>query len=361
MAQTLFDDWVWKKLKNTTRTSYNYMGKKNTEHFKKFKDICRLTQMELKAYLEDVLATYYEEVYSDDGFLYVKGTNSNVLLTAHMDTVHEPAGRICTDIYEYHDKKNKKHILSSPQGIGGDDRCGIYTILKVLERTEFRPYIIFCEDEEIGGVGSKKFCKTTLVDEVGKEVNFMIEIDRAHANDAVFYEETNAKFQRFVTDTTGTEEAFGSFSDICNLSEETMVSSFNISCGYYNAHTTDEYVVMEELEDCIGKVIKLIEADKKDEQRFEYEPDTFYRSGNGYNYGYGYYGYGYGNSKNSTECEVEFTWYDKKTGNEESDITYGTSLEECIGQFLLLHSDLCWNDVIDYDEYDFSSKKYKYF
>jgi len=352
--------FFWKKSKDT-KVNYNCKGEKNSKHYKKFKNICRLTQKELKTYLEEVLANYYDEIYSDDGFLYVKGINSNVLLTAHMDTVHEPQGRICTDIYEYYDKKNKRHILSSPQGIGGDDRCGIYTIINILERTNFRPYIIFCEDEEIGGVGSKKFCKTTLSDEVANEVNFMIEIDRANANDAVFYEETNAKFQKFVMDVTGNKEAFGSFSDICNLSEETLVSSFNISCGYYNAHTTDEYVVMEELEVCIDKVIKLIEADKKDEQKYIYEPDIYYNYGNGYNYGYGYYGYGYGSSKNDVECEVEFIWYDKKTGKETSDITYGTSLEDCVGQFLISHSDLCWNDVVDYQEYGFDNNRYKYF
>ena len=182
----------------------------------------------------------------------------------------------------------------------------------------------------------------------------MIEIDRAHATDAVFYEETNAKFQRFVKDVTGNEEAWGSFSDICNLSEETKVSSFNISCGYYNAHTTDEYVVMEELEACIGKVIDLLKADKNDEQKFVYEPDTYYHYGNTYN------GYGFGWGQDP-EYEVEFSYYDNKTGNEESDIASGTSFEDCVGQFLILHSDLCWNDIIDYEEYSFGSKKYKYF
>lgn len=42
-----------------------------------------------------------------------------VLLVAHLDTVHEsPVRTICTS--------QQGNILMSPQGIGGDDRCGVY-------------------------------------------------------------------------------------------------------------------------------------------------------------------------------------------------------------------------------------------
>lgn len=353
--QMFFDNWNWGKNKNKTdRVNYNYKGDKNSKSYKAFKDICRMTQMKLKDYLVDKLCNYYETIYVDDGFVYVKGINSNVLLTAHMDTVHEPKGLICTDIYEYHDKKNKRHILSSPQGIGGDDRCGIYTILKVLETTDFRPYIIFCEDEEIGGIGSNKFCKTTLSTEISDEVDFMIEIDRANANDAVFYEETNAEFQRYVMDITGNKEAWGSFSDICHLSEETLVSSFNISCGYYNAHTTDEYVVMEELNECIKKVIKLLEANKADHKGFRYEPYAYtnyygrsYDSKLNSTYGYrSYYGY------DSEYYETQFFYYDPKTRKVSDTITEGRSLEECIGALMMLNPSLKWEDIYDYEEYN---------
>ena len=350
--QALFDNF-WKKKKE--KVTYNYIGKKNTSHYSKFKDICRMTQKELKKYLGDVLCNYYDEVYSDDGFLYVKGTNSKVLLTAHMDTVHEPLGRICKDIYEYYDKKNERHILSSPQGIGGDDRCGIYTILKVLETTDFRPYIIFCEDEEVGGVGSNKFCKTTLIDEVADNVNFMIEIDRANANDAVFYEETNPKFQEYICSTIGNKEAYGSFSDICHLSPESLVSSFNISCGYYNAHTTDEYVVFEELDECIKKVIKLLETNKEDDLNFIYEPYEYKSSLYDYNYGYSYYGYGY-NKKNKytydddDEMTAQF-FYKDANGNEDVATIEGKSLEECVGAFMMRNPEMKWSDVYDYYVY----------
>ena len=349
----LFGNKLW-KWKETKKTSYNYKGERNSKHYKMFKKICRLTQSKLKTYLEMRLDAYYDTVYTGDGYIYAKGTNSNVVLTAHMDTVNEPQGRICTDIYEYYDKKNKRHILSSPQGIGGDDRCGIYAILDVLAMTDIRPTIIFCEDEESGGVGSDKFCRTKFIKEVTDNASFMIEIDRANANDAVFYEEDNAEFQKYVMDITGNKEAYGSFSDICNLSEESGVSSFNISCGYYNAHTTDEYVVMEELEACIQKVIKLLKANQEDGKKFKYEPYVYYKNSYGYDYGFGYsynYGkrYGVSSAYGTNEVAVEFIFY--RSDKQESAVVYGDTFEECVGTFLMDNPDLCWGNVYDYHEF----------
>ena len=324
------------------KPNYDMKGKLNTDSYGEFKRICRMTQANLKRYLIKELHKYYEkdDIYSGDGFIYVLGVNSNVLLTAHMDTVHEPQGRTCHDIYEYYDKKKKQHILSSPQGIGGDDRCGVYTIMQVLETTELRPTILFCEDEEIGGIGSSKFCKIdTLVKDVTKNVTFMVEIDRANANDAVFYEENNKKFKQYVKDITGNTESYGSFSDISHLSPATGVSSFNISCGYYNAHTTSEYVVMEELYDCIQKVIKLLETNNEDGKAFEYE--EFKWSGYGY---YGYYGYG-------KDDEEMYEFQFNRNGEVVYEFYEGTSLTDCIGQLLMDYPDVCWNDVFDYNQY----------
>lgn len=316
--------------------NYDRKGKLNSESFPFFKRICRMDQAKLKLFLELKLKVYYkeEDVISEDGYIYVRGTNSNVLLTAHMDTVHKEN---CKDIYTLYDKKNKRHILSSPQGIGGDDRCGIYAIMQILDTTDFRPYIIFCEDEEVGGIGSQKFgFNKELVNEVSRNVSFMVEIDRANANDAVFYEEENRKFMNYVMDITGNKEAFGSFSDICHLSEQTDVSSFNISCGYYNAHTTSEYVVMEELESCIDKIIKLIETNQDDQMVFEYE--SYFSHNRLYNYNYGY-------------NDVAFEFIFSRNGEEMHEYYEGKSLEACVGTFMMDNPDLKWGDVIDYQQF----------
>ena len=56
-------------------------------------------------------------------FILVQG-ESPILLVAHLDTVHkEPVQVICTS--------RKGNILMSPQGIGGDDRCGVYALASI--------------------------------------------------------------------------------------------------------------------------------------------------------------------------------------------------------------------------------------
>ena len=112
----------------------------------RLEELYRKSQTEIK---NDVCKLYKGNAEASDGYVYIKGTVP-VLLVAHMDTVHEKPVK---DIV-YTDKGN--HI-SSPQGLGGDDRNGVYMIMEILR--EIPCHALFVEDEEIGLVGAKKFCK----------------------------------------------------------------------------------------------------------------------------------------------------------------------------------------------------------
>ena len=84
--------------KSTTKTIqqpvYVYKGKKNSTILPQFVDICKKTQEELIEWLPDVLIQCgYTDVVKSPGFIYAKGTVP-VLLTAHMDTVHEKRMKI---------------------------------------------------------------------------------------------------------------------------------------------------------------------------------------------------------------------------------------------------------------------------
>ena len=109
---------------------------------KSFTDICKLSQSELKEYMNTLLTARDYEVCYQDGFLYAKG-RVPVLLVAHLDTVHKEK---CTEITELNGK------ISSPQGIGGDDRCGVYIIMSLLKYLNCS--VLLCEDEEKGGQGA---------------------------------------------------------------------------------------------------------------------------------------------------------------------------------------------------------------
>ena len=299
-------------------------GTLNKTVFPEFIKICKLSAKSLKQYLSGLMKEIYpDNTFIGDGYIYCRG-EIPVLLTAHMDTVHK---ELVKDFYEDVQvgiNGNTTHTISSPQGIGGDDRCGVYEILQVLE-AGYRPYILFCEEEEIGGIGSDKFCATKYIDELSK-LKF----------------ETNWKM------------AWGSFSDICNLSPACRIASVNLSCGYYKAHTKQEYVVMEEMFEAIKIIKHLLDASEKVEP-FEYIEETYSWNKNKY-YGLGYYDYNYdtydtyrnyvGEDYDSYILEVEFV--NPLTNDNEIVCVYGTTKAECWMKFFQQNPDICFNNVLDY-------------
>lgn len=295
--------------------------KKNVTTLPEFVKLCKMTQTELKHFLFEELKKEGYEPISADGFLYAKG-EVPVLLTAHMDTVHKEPVK---DFYEYDGK------LSSPQGIGGDDRCGIYMILQIIK--EIKCSVLFCEDEEIGSVGSDKFCRhKDLIEELSK-LNYMIELDRRGENDAVFYDCDNEEFTDFILNNTGCVEKTGSFSDISVLAPEVGIAAVNLSCGYYNEHALKEYVVLNKMLNMIETVKELIKADGQ--KQFEYiksEYGGLFRCRSGY-------------------CEITELLYVVYVNEEEvyvEDYVEGKTREECWKNFFFQNPDVCFNQVEDY-------------
>ena len=65
-------------------------------------------------------------------------------------------------------------------------------ILRILQ--EAKCHVLFCEDEEIGGQGARKFERSSI----RPVVNYLIELDRRGGNDAVFYGCNNREFIKFI-------------------------------------------------------------------------------------------------------------------------------------------------------------------
>ena len=257
---------------------------------KGFKKLCKKTQKQLIPYLVSALQHFgYENIIQQDGFIYAKG-DVPVLLTAHMDTVHKIPVQT---IVEYINKDS--HLcLSSPQGIGGDDRCGIYMILNII-RTH-KCSVLFCEDEEIGCVGSRKFCQTEYINDLS-DLKYLIELDRVNSKDAVFYRCDNPEFTEFIVNNTGYKKARGSSSDIAKLAPACKIAAVNLSCGYYRAHTVNEYVVWDEMINTIETIKKLLDVECK---QFEFIEEKF---------SYGNYGYGYYNGNNVNRSYYNYSGY----------------------------------------------------
>lgn len=367
-----------------TKKENVYVGNKNKSDFPFLIDLLKKTQLEMKLYLRRKLEYYYnkENIICGDGYIYVRGNNP-ICLTSHMDTTPNVGGKKRMPVIDFYENVqtdkdgNTTHTLTSPQGIGGDDRCGIWSILTILEETKFRPYIVFCEDEEIGCIGSDKFAKTELCKELSN-CKFLVEIDRRGNNDCVFYDDDNQEFHKWIEDVTGYKEAIGSCSDICNLSSACGVSSVNLSSGYYSEHTLEEKIIVEETIHTKDVVIKLIEEGCKEEvEQFEYVEYKYYSKhwNNYYNRYYGYeddyYGwgnYGWGNNynnynnyktkieskkQNTTTSNIElgfrgyFVYVDAQ-GEENEVYVDSDSKLGCIAKFMMDYVDVCWADVLDH-------------
>ena len=96
-------------------------------------------------------------------YILVKG-DAPVMLIAHMDTVHKtPVKHIC--------ETSDGNIIMSPEGIGGDDRCGVYALIKAHELSDVKPWLLFTCDEEIGGIGASAFTANYCSCKLPKELD----------------------------------------------------------------------------------------------------------------------------------------------------------------------------------------------
>lgn len=218
--------------------------------------LLKLTQEELKIVVYNYLIEKQMSPVFEDGFVYAKG-NIPILLVAHMDTILDaPPKQI------YYDE-NKDEMFSLNGGIGGDDRCGVYAIMKILER--LKPHVLFTEDEEIGVVGASKTVKKLLK----PDIKYIIEFDRRGSNDCVFYDCGNEEFINYI-ESFGFITEYGTFSDISVLSSAWDIAAVNLSSGYYNEHTYKEYIKFKELQHNINRV-ELMLKKHKTAKFFEYQ------------------------------------------------------------------------------------------
>lgn len=302
---------------------------------RQFKPILSKTQKQLKNYLHKELIKADYKPLAQDGFLYAKG-ELPVLLIAHLDTVHKDTP--CVFI-------NSNGILSSPQGIGGDDRCGVYIILEIIK--ELKCSVLFTEDEEIGCVGATKFASSNVAKNI--DVNYIIEFDRRGKNDAVFYDCDNPEFTEFITGNSFFKTSYGSFSDISIIAPELGLAAVNLSSGYYDEHTVKETINLSQVNRIIKEAKKLIQIPA---EKFEY-----IESQDAWNGRY----YDRYNDYDNEQYEFTFLWEEDNEFIEE--FVVASSEMEAIGYFLMDHPKLTYDDIVNYmcnDDYYYEVATYSW-
>jgi len=243
-----------------------------------FNYIFKVKQERLNNYLFKFLELNYgsDNVYTGKKFLIARG-DIPVVLIAHLDTVQYQG----EDKILYYTYAHNRTTVWSPKGLGADDRAGVYSIMQIIKRG-YRPHIIFTHDEETGAGGAKEVTNYKLP----FEYNFFIELDRQGTKEAVFYSCGNKEFQEKIL-SYGFKLNYGTFSDISVLSPVYDVASVNLGIGYYNEHTVRETLEIEQMQDTIEKVIKILDDEKIAPKKYDYSKVAYtinnYYASTGYN------------------------------------------------------------------------------
>ena len=191
---------------------------------------------------------------------------------SHTDTVHE----IDTiNIREENLPNAQKEIKSSlkayndfgqPTGIGGDDKCGVFACLTLLKELPNLKAAFFVS-EETGCHGSKK-ADSGFFENVGYAIQFdapenwmitekcfgQILFDR----DSEFFGTVNEVLTEGMNP-SDMEYMVHPYTDVYALRGKFDFSCINFSIGYYDYHTKNEYVVIEDVFNGIEMGKKMIE------------------------------------------------------------------------------------------------------
>jgi di/tripeptidase len=214
---------------------------------------------------KNVYATKTDNVVKDENFFYP-------CVVSHTDTVHE----INEIFIQESELPNAQDELKSslfaldgngkPTGIGGDDKCGVFACLTLLKELPNLKAAFFVS-EETGCHGSLK-ANTGFFANVGYAIqfdapeNWMVtekcfgqvlfdrDSDFFKLCDKVLTESMNQNFMEYMVHP---------YTDVYALRKSFDFSCINFSIGYYNYHTRNEYVVIEDVYNGIEIGKKMIE------------------------------------------------------------------------------------------------------
>lgn len=249
----------------------------NKEEYSLFESIVSSTQEGILRSMGTLLGEYYGQdkvIYTREYIVAIGDTPIGIV--AHMDTVHTTP--VLDLLYD-----REKNLMWSPQGIGADDRAGVYGMIEILRRGH-RPTLILTTDEECGALGASALVRD--YPQPPCELNFLIELDRRGSNDCVFYDCDNEDFEMYI-ENYGFKTAWGSFSDISYICPAWKIAGVNLSIGYYSEHTDKEILNVSEMFDTLDRVCAIID-NVLPEDKFRYVPaaDSFRNWYGGYDVGY---------------------------------------------------------------------------
>jgi di/tripeptidase len=331
---------------------------------------------------ETLMIEYLHGVLTEKGYNHTVDKYGNIYVTkgeaemfpcfiSHTDTVHA----IDHDLTILETKDGDTTILTGmnkvtnkPSGIGGDDKCGVFLCLEMLDTFDNVKAAFFVE-EEIGCLGSQH-----ADPEFFSNVGYAIQYDSPEGDSMsmslmgkkLFGKETEfgEKVSGLILEAGIDKWAYHPYTDVWQLMEKFPFSCLNLAAGYYNMHRDNEYVIVEDVQNAyeLGLSIVAELGEARYERPAHVPEEPWWKR-------YGYNGYGYGgssrydavqtqtkkdiiteddsNGERGSEWDEFYDFYDRLSGSEES--------EEWIDldETKIIHMDTPeWEDLFDYNEFN---------
>lgn len=268
-------------------------------------------EKKLKRFIKKWVANNIEGVictWDNAGNVYfTKGISETYpVVVAHLDQVQKAHSKdfkavITEDIVFGYSPSEKEY-----QGLGADDKNGLWIALKCLQTFDVIK-VAFFVGEEIGCVGSSKCDMNFFAD-----ARFVVEPDRRGGNDLITeisgYDIASEAFlNAFDYASFGYKKTSGLMTDVLELTERGVgVACINMSCGYYNPHSDEEFTVISDLLNALDLVEHIITTCTD-----VYAHEATYSYG-GYNGKWGkYYGYGYGADDDYYSGDFDWSGYER--------------------------------------------------
>ena len=173
------------------------------------------------------------------GLIYGFNSQDKPLLSAHMDQVQRLP---CREVLV----RAGGSILCSETGLGADDKNGIFIVLEMLRLVDKNLNFIFSVQEEVGSPVLEQFLSRSGIEDLN--IPYALVFDRKGWGDIIGSHNHYCvkDLENDIADLGfGYSPAMGVFSDadmLCNY-----VSCVNLSCGYFSAHSAEEFTVVPAL------------------------------------------------------------------------------------------------------------------
>lgn len=223
---------------------------------------------------ETRMIKYLTNVLDEKGYEYEVDSMGNIFVTkgnteyfplfiAHTDTVHVVNENLRIKEYIHNDHRHQNKVAltgfdcenNNPSGCGGDDKCGVFLALEMLDTLD-NVKVAFFVSEEIGCLGSRAAVKSNP--EFFKNVGYAIQYDSPEGDSlsstlmGKYLFESSSEFTNKVGDVIKergiTKWAKHPYTDIWPLLEEFDFCCLNLAAGYYRYHTHNEYVIVDDVQ-----------------------------------------------------------------------------------------------------------------